>query len=189
MKWVKWGLVSVLVIAAVIVFSAKAFQKKQTYYYYPEWNAYYDLQHKNYIYSIDGGKTWDTITNSSAVVTNTLGKKIVIRSNSAEIWMDNPEHRKIYGGELNDLVGNFLQSGEDKRARKKKNMTEENSKIERAEADSINNDSLNEFEHWVHESTIHENAAKDKKDNEEEARPLTDEPENTIEAATDSTGI
>src|SRR5215218_9867234 len=98
MKWAKWGLVFLLVIGAAVVFSTKVFQKKHTYYYYPEWNAYYDVKNKNYIYSIDGGKTWDTIINSSNTVANTLGEKIVLRSSSSEIWMDNAKHREQYGG-------------------------------------------------------------------------------------------
>jgi hypothetical protein len=188
MKWVKWALVTMLVIAAVIVFSAKVLQKRQTYYYYPEWNAYYDIKRKNYIYSIDGGKTWDTISNSSNAVASTLGEKIVVHSNSAEIWKDNAEHRQQYGGELNDLVGIFLQSGEDKRMRKK-SITGENSKAERIKTDSANRDSTNEIEQWIHESTIQQNAAKDKKNDEEEAEPSGDEAENTIITTSDSTGI
>jgi hypothetical protein len=182
MKWVKW----VLVIAAVIVFSAKVLQKRQAYYYYPEWNAYYDIKRKNYIYSIDGGKTWDTITNSSNAVASTLGEKIVLHSNSAEIWRDNAEHRRLYGGELNDLVGIFLQSGEDKRVGKKKNTAAE-SKAEIINRDSIHNDSTNEIEQWIQESTIQQNAAKDKKD-EEETEPSTDEPSTPAIVTTDSTG-
>ena len=111
MKWVKWSLALVVAVAAVVVFSTNVFQKKYTYYYYPEWNAYYDVQHKNYIYSIDGGKTWDTITNSSNAVVNTLGDKIVLRTTSSEIWTENAEHRQQYGGTLNDLVGGFLKTG------------------------------------------------------------------------------
>jgi hypothetical protein len=188
MKWAKWGLVSVLVIAAVIVFSAKVLQKRQTYYYYPEWNTYYDVKRKNYIYSINGGKTWDTITNSSNVVASTLGEKIVVHSSSAEIWKDNAEHRQQYGGELNDLVRIFLQSGEDKRMRKK-SITGENSKTEKIKTDSTNRDSTHEIEQWIHESTIQGNTAKDKKENEEETKPLVDEAENTIIITTDSTEL
>jgi hypothetical protein len=188
MKWVKLGFVSVLVIAAIIVFSAKVFQKKQTYYYYPEWNAYYDVQHKNYIYSIDGGKTWDTITNSSNTVASTLGEKIQLRSSSAEIWRDNAEHRTKYGGELNDLVGIFLQSGEDKRVKKKKNSTAENNKTEKFKPDSINTDSVNEIEQWVHETTIQENTAIDKK-GDGNIEPSIEKTENIIIPVNDSTGL
>lgn len=185
MKWAKWGLVSVLVIAAVVVFSTKVFQKKYTYYYYPEWNAYYDLKHKNYIYSIDGGKTWDTINNASNNVANTLGEKVVLRTSSSEIWMDNAEHRQRYGGILNDLVGGFLKTGEDKRVIKKKMITKDSSKTD-ITIDSITSDSLNDVEKWVHETTAQENTAKEKKDNgkeknDEEVNSSTEEKNNTTE--------
>jgi hypothetical protein len=139
MKWLKWGLVGVLVVAAVVVFSAKLFHKQYTFYYYPEWNAYYDVRNKYYIYSIDGGKTWDTITNSSNTVTNTLGEKIVLHSNSPEIWMENEQHRNQYGGTSNDLVGGFLKTGEDKRPIKKKSTDKDS-------IDSVSNTQLRAHE-------------------------------------------
>ena len=188
MKWVKWGLVLVLAVAAVVVFSTNVFQKKYTYYYYPEWNAYYDVQHKNYIYSIDGGKTWDTITNSSNAVVNTLGDKIVLRTTSSEIWTENAEHRQQYGGTLNDLVGGFLKTGEDKRVKKKKNNTEENNKMEKVAIDSTNRDSTDEIEQWVHETTIQENTAIDKK-GDGNIEPSIEKTENIIIPVNDSTGL
>jgi hypothetical protein len=188
MKWLKWSLVSILVVAAVVVFSTKVFPKKYTYYYYPEWNAYYDVAHKNYIYSIDGGKTWDTITNSSNEVANTLGKKVTLHSSSAEIWLNNAEHRQHYGGTLNDLVGGFLKTGEDKRTITKKNLVKDSSKINLDKTDSTIHDS-NAIEEWVHETTNEENAAKENKPKEIESKPSSEQTENTVIPAGDSIGI
>ena len=167
MRWLKWGLVVVLVVAAVAVFSTKIFQKKYTYYYYPQWNAYYDVRNKNYIFSIDGGKTWDTIFNSSDNVANTLGEKIVIRSTNPEIWIDNEVHRVRYGGTPNDLVGNFLQR-EDKKEIKKKNITNDSSQLGKKE-DSVVRDSVKEIENWVKESAIENNTAKENSEKEEKS--------------------
>lgn len=159
MKWLKWSLAAVLVITAAVVFSAKLFQKKYTFYYYPEWNAYYDVQHKNYIYSIDGGKTWDTISNSLEAINNTLGEKIVLHSSSSEIWQENAEHRNKYGGALNDLVGDFLGNGEDKRKTKKKNAGNDSSYRNNNKED-LQRDSIAEMENWVEETIVQEKTIK-----------------------------
>jgi hypothetical protein len=188
MKWVKWGLLSALVIAAVVVFSERIFLKKYTYYYYPEWNAYYDVNHKNYIYSVDGGKTWDTITNSSNTVANTLGEKVVIHTRSPEIWLENTEHRRQYGGMLNDIVGEFLKTGEDKKTIKKKNTEKDSSKTVTAITDSTVSDSIGEIENWIHETTIQANTTKEKK--EVEPKQFSTEDTEKIELpVTDSTGV
>lgn len=173
MKWVKWGLILVLLVGAIVVFSTKIFQKKYTFYYYPEWNAYYDVKHKNYIYSIDGGKTWDTITSSSNSVVNTLGEKIVLQSSTRQIWMQNASHRSQYGGALNDLVGNFLQTGEDKRPIKKKPF-KDSIQYEKNKADSLARDSIADIENWVKEKDVQDNAAKKTETGEEENRESVD---------------
>ena len=190
MKWIKWGLVVVLIIAAVVVFSTKIFQKKYTFYYYPEWNAYYDVQHKNYIYSIDGGKTWDTISNSSNTVSNTLGRHIILRTSSPEIWLENAVHRNEYGGTLNDLVGNFLKTGEDERPTKKK-AYKDSSAYAKARADSLIKDSTDEIEKWIKETTSQEHAAKqekhDKYQTEQKDNSSTGDGETDNDEAEDST--
>lgn len=186
MKWLKWGLVLGLVVAAAVVFSAKFSQKKYTFYYYPEWNAYYDVSNKNYIYSIDGGKTWDTITNSSNAVTNTLGEKIVLHSNSPEIWMENTQHRNEYGGTLNDLVGNFLETGEDKRKIKKKNSDKGSIDYAKNTSDSLLKDSSEQIENWVKETTaqdknLKEHEVKDQKTDLPEEETVSSEPVDSTE--------
>ena len=173
MKWIKWGLVVVMLVAAIVVFSTKIFQKKYTFYYYPEWNAYYDLRNKNYIYSIDGGKSWDTITNTSNTLAQTLGRRIVIRSNSTDIWMNNAEHRTLYGGKLNDLVSNFLQTEQDKTITKR-NLNKDSTLHSNTKADSLlENDSSKEIENWVKETTPNENGSTDKKIEEEKNASAT----------------
>jgi hypothetical protein len=186
MKWLKWVLVTMLVIGAIVVFSNKLFNRQNTFYYYPEWNAYYDTRHKNYIYSIDGGKTWDTITNSSNNIAQTLGQKIVLHSNSDQIWLDNAAHRSLYSGELNDLVGSFLKLGEDKRPRKKKIVVKDSTESDIInQEDSLNADSSREIKNWITETSVEQNLAK-KKDSTEEEEKIS-EAQNTEEPLEDST--
>jgi hypothetical protein len=174
MRWLKWGLVGVLLVAAVVVFSTKIFQKKYTYYYYPQWNAYYDVRNKNYIYSIDGGKSWDTISNSSNTIASTLGEKIVLRSNSNQIWMDNEEHRSRYGGTLNDFVGNFLKTGEEQKEGKKKRSINDSSQYN-IKKDSLTKDSLEEIDNWVKGAPTQEHSAKETGQAKEEVTPAVNE--------------
>src|SRR5213079_1286732 len=105
--------------------------------------------------------------NPSNTVASTLVEKIVLSSSSLEIWMDNAKHRQQYGGVLNDLIGGFLKTGEDKRTGTKK-ITARNSGMSEI-TDSTKNDSA-EIEQWVNETNAQENTAKEKKD-EEKSRP------------------
>lgn len=190
MRWVKWVFALLLVITAVVVFSTNIFQKKYTYYYYPEWNAYYDVRYKNYIYSIDGGKTWDTISNSSSTVTNTLGEKFVLHSRSTEIWMENDQHRSHYGGRSNDLVGNFLNIGEEKRKDSKKHFVKDSSNLTQYTTDSLVKDSSTAIDDGVNETPIQENMPKERKSNEEEENESeTDlkEPEPAVDSLGENT--
>jgi hypothetical protein len=186
MKWLKWVLVIMLVIGAIVVFSTKLSNRKNTFYYYPEWNAYYDTRHKNYIYSIDGGKIWDTITNSSSDIAQTLGQKIVLHSNSDQIWLNNAEHRSRYGGELNDLVGSFLNLAEEKRPAKKKNIYRDSTESSTDHTDSLREDSNREIKNWITEMPVEQNLAK-KKDSAEQEDTISEETQNTKESLEDST--
>jgi hypothetical protein len=186
MKWLKWVLVIVLVIGAIVVFSTKLSNRKNTFYYYPEWNAYYDTRHKNYIYSIDGGKIWNTITNSSNNIEQTLGQKIVLHSHSDQIWLDNAKHRSLYGGELNDLVRSFLSLPEEKRPAKKKNIDRDSTESAPDHTDSLREDSNREIKNWITEMPVEQNLAK-KKDSAEQEDTISEETQNTKESLEDST--
>jgi hypothetical protein len=186
MKWLKWVLVTILVIGAIVVFSNKLFNRQNTFYYYPEWNAYYDTRHKNYIYSIDGGKTWDTITNSSNNIAQTLGQKIVLHSNSDQIWLDNAAHRSLYSGELNDLVGSFLKLTEDKKPGKKKIIPKDSTESATVKADSLWEDSSEERKNWITETSVEQNLAK-KKDGTEKEETIPQDTQTTKGSLDDST--
>jgi len=185
MKWLKWALVGILVVGVIVVFSTNLFNRQNTFYYYPEWNAYYDTRHKNYIYSIDGGKTWDTITNSSNNIEQTLGEKIVLRSHSDKIWLENAAHRSLYAGELNDLVGSFLKLGEDKRPARKKNVYKDSTASATDQTDSLRIDTGLEKNDWITETSIEQYLAK-KKDSVQQEETISEETD-TEETLVDTT--
>jgi hypothetical protein len=45
------------------------------FYYYPARNVYYDVSNGRYIYSLNGGRTWDTLYKKAEAGSPTLGKK------------------------------------------------------------------------------------------------------------------
>ena len=73
------------------------------YYYYPAKNVYYDVSRHHYIFSLDSGKTWDSLA-SEAAVPAIEGKRQVIYSSSSEVWLNNEMHREEYGGTLLNII-------------------------------------------------------------------------------------
>lgn len=72
--------------------------------YYPDKNIYYNTASLNFIYSLDGAKTWDSLKFSSKDAFSSLGKKQKIYSKTPEIWNDNEVHLKTYGGTLFNIT-------------------------------------------------------------------------------------
>lgn len=70
------------------------------YYYYPKTNMYYSVSSGAYYFSLDGGKTWDTLRNEVAADTSMLGDKVVLYAPNDSIWADNEAHRMAYKGSL-----------------------------------------------------------------------------------------
>jgi hypothetical protein len=95
--------------------------QKFEFYYYPARNIYYDVTTKEYLYSLDGGTTWDSINiKTNADVTSTLGTKRIIYSTTPEIWRDNSAHIQQYNGHLiNIIAGDTSVSSEDLAAERK----------------------------------------------------------------------
>ena len=73
------------------------------FYYYPARNVYYDVSNSRYIYSLNGGSTWDTLYKKAEAGSTTLGKKEIIYSRVANPWDSNDVHIKRYGGYLIDV--------------------------------------------------------------------------------------
>ena len=107
MKRVFWLVIMIgdLQLFALSCRDNKQEEKKDDYefYYYPEKNVYYDVEKKNFFYSLDGGKTWDSTINPSGNDPGTLGKEVIIRS-LGEVYNDNETHRNLYNGKLYNII-------------------------------------------------------------------------------------
>jgi hypothetical protein len=68
------------------------------FYYYPAKNVYYNVASKNYLYSLDGGKTWDSLKVTNNSKAEALGKRSEIESETPEVWKNNAGHIKSFGG-------------------------------------------------------------------------------------------
>ena len=79
-------------------------EKLSEYYYYPSTNMYFDVAKNNYIFSLDGSKTWDTIDATTQNEGVALGEKLVIKAWPDSLLINNEVHRKTYGGLLYDVL-------------------------------------------------------------------------------------
>ncbi|MDB5249384.1 MAG: hypothetical protein JWQ40_3778 [Segetibacter sp.] len=73
------------------------------FYYYPQKNVYYDLGKKNFLYSLDGGKTWKSVENPTGREPGTLGERVVLENTDNQVYNSNEDHRKAYGGILYNI--------------------------------------------------------------------------------------
>lgn len=92
----------IVVILGVVVYSFIN-SRKFKFYYFPETNMYYDTKKRQYIYSVDGGKTWSFMSRTTDEIPELLGEKVVMRSREPNVWLQNEEHRRKYHGVLTDI--------------------------------------------------------------------------------------
>lgn len=78
-------------------------QQQATFYYYPKSNVYFDVAKQVYLYSLNGGKSWEALSINSPNPPATLGDRVVIYSATDSIWKDNEAHRKQYAGVLYNI--------------------------------------------------------------------------------------
>ena len=78
---------------------------KLKFYYYPEKNVYYNVENSNYLYSLNGGKSWDSLKMNEAKETKALGKREVIYSETPQVWRSNMQHLKSYNGNSFAIAG------------------------------------------------------------------------------------
>lgn len=93
-------------ITLCLIFFACA-QKKaapRQFYYYPDLNLYFDVAANNYLYSLDGAVTWDSIHAEASNFSTHLGDKILITADTDSIWKDNTRHRDKYGGYIYNIM-------------------------------------------------------------------------------------
>ena len=58
-----------------------------------------------YLYSLDGGKTWDSVTAATTSEPATLGNKEIIYSPTPDVWVQNDEHIKQYKARVINIAG------------------------------------------------------------------------------------
>ena len=78
--------------------------EENQFYYYPQKNIYFDVDKKIFFYSLDGGKSWDSVTNAGDREPATLGEKIIVYSADRKVYKDNVSHRKLYNGKLINII-------------------------------------------------------------------------------------
>lgn len=96
-----------LLVSCMVIPSCNSItQKKFEFFYYPASNVYYDVTNSVYLYSLDGGKTWDSLNTKTNKEPAIPGGKQVIYSTTPEIWEENAEHLKQYNGHVMNITGN-----------------------------------------------------------------------------------
>ena len=73
-------------------------------YYYPEMNVYFDSLRSNYYYSLDGGRSWDSMVFNGPAFGAALGERVLLQRSDADIWANNRQHIQQYGGVLLNTV-------------------------------------------------------------------------------------
>lgn len=98
-----------------------------TFYYYPSKNVYYDVKRSNYIYSLDSGKTWDSMYSETAEPA-IMGRKATVYSTTSDVWKDNEAHRKLYNGILLNIINEeSLKPNEPVEGKKEPEISTDNS--------------------------------------------------------------
>ena len=100
------ALIACIFLAAVGLFSCGSnalIPKGDAFYYYPSKNVYYHVGDSNFIYSLDSGKTWDSMrvpVPEPAI----FGDRETIYSDDVAIWKYNDAHREKYNGKLLNII-------------------------------------------------------------------------------------
>lgn len=84
--------------------SEKVDVTKYEFYYYPNVNMYYDVTAGQFIYSLDSARTWNSINEMTREQPATLGTATILHSDDREIWKQNEEHRRLYGGTIFNIL-------------------------------------------------------------------------------------
>jgi hypothetical protein len=79
------------------------------FYYYPKLNMYYDATQNNFVYTVDGGLTWQTKKASAQNLPEKMDEKVILYSPDPDAWIHNTSHRQQYNG----VYTNYVQRRED----------------------------------------------------------------------------
>jgi hypothetical protein len=75
----------------------------EEYYYYPSKNVYYDVDRSNFLFSLDSGKTWDSLYSEKAAPAID-GRREIVYSTEAPVWKNNEAHRNSFNGTLLNII-------------------------------------------------------------------------------------
>lgn len=93
-------------IGTAITLSCNNFMQQEfEFFYYPAKNVYYDVTNHMYLYSLDGGKSWDSLSVSAEKAPAIPGSKETLYSTTHEIWVNNPAHIQQYKAQTIDITG------------------------------------------------------------------------------------
>ncbi len=130
-----FGLLFFILITAGMAFSScnKITRKKFEFFYYPQLNVYFDVAGSKYFFSLDSGKTWDSVYSGINAEPATLGNKQILYSDTHAIWNSNEEHLKQYNGHAiniiySDTVSVTQDNVSDRKIKKIKSATADNTK-------------------------------------------------------------
>lgn len=114
------SLIFSLIIYCAIIISCNNLQPKQfEFFYYPSRNVYYDVTNSQYLYSLDGGTTWDSLKTKMNGDPATLGAKQIVYSTSPSIWLENAQHRSQFNGKVININSDTTLSDKDLAAERK----------------------------------------------------------------------
>jgi hypothetical protein len=101
-----FGLLFFILTAAGVIFNScnNIAQKKFEFFYYPQLNVYFDVANNQYFFSLDGGKTWDSVYSRINYEPSILGDRQILYSTAHAIWDNNEQHLKQYNGHSINII-------------------------------------------------------------------------------------
>ncbi|MGZ3924180.1 MAG: hypothetical protein ACXVBJ_10465 [Flavisolibacter sp.] len=114
-------LIMLLVFLGVLTIAngvqAQEHRNEHRFYYYPKSNVYYDPVNRQYIYSNDNNN-WTTVQRLPSNVAVQNSPRVILYSNSPEVWQMNAQHREKYRNYNSDYERgkgkNRMQGNEDR---------------------------------------------------------------------------
>jgi hypothetical protein len=79
-------------------------EERSKFYYYPELNAYYNSQQSEFLYTVDGGRSWHAKSASHETAESLSKKRIPLNTDVFDITQFNEEHRTKYNGVTADFT-------------------------------------------------------------------------------------
>lgn len=157
MKKILWGIVVVVVlILATKQLTASGKSEAPVpegvyrFYYYPTSNFYYDVAQGNFVYTLDGGRTWEVQKAAAPQTAKAFNDRKVIDSPEPRVWKYNNEHRAKYGGLVTDYRERAVTAGPPPVVAKKEKIVKQWKKQKKTEARKSQDKQDKEESGWKH---------------------------------------